>query len=277
MKIYTEAGELSFKTFSFPDGQPHLSIDHHTFEFEEVTIETAIDSMDALFNVEMAIDVLRNLGYQKINLNIRYLLGARMDRTISNNQPFTLQLIARRLNALGLNMVKILDAHSEVSTKLIAHSVNVLPKQILTNVLRAHPNVIVVSPDKGGQDRILAYNGGHALIEGRKVRDPHTGKLSGFSFETKASRLRYEPHDYIIVDDICDGGGTFVGLGNVLREQLKVRKLYLFITHGLFTQGFKELREVFDRIYMTNSVSGQHDWDSDFVTILPVDMRFLKG
>lgn len=61
--------------------------------------------------------------------------------------------------------------------------------------------------------------------------------------------------DLIIIDDICDGGGTFVNIGKAIKENKDFKgKVFLIVTHGIFTRGFETLSEYFDKIYTTNSV-----------------------
>jgi ribose-phosphate pyrophosphokinase len=46
----------------------------------------------------------------------------------------------------------------------------------------------------------------------------------------------------IIVDDICDGGRTFIELAKVLKSN-KVKNITLFVTHGIFSKGVDALFE----------------------------------
>ena len=64
--------------------------------------------------------------------------------------------------------------------------------------------------------------------------------------------------DAIIVDDICDGGKTFIELAKVLKQK-NVGKIYLVITHGIFSQGFEGLASYVSGIYTTNSVKDIED------------------
>ena len=51
----------------------------------------------------------------------------------------------------------------------------------------------------------------------------------------------------LVVDDICDGGGTFVALAALLRRHSD-RPLGLYVTHGLCTKGVAPLRD-YARLY----------------------------
>jgi ribose-phosphate pyrophosphokinase len=71
--------------------------------------------------------------------------------------------------------------------------------------------------------------------------------------------------DCVVIDDLCDGGFTFTQLGSMLREQ-GAKSLTLIITHGIFTKGTKELTELYDNIYTTNSFHQDRDGLVDGVT-----------
>lgn len=51
---------------------------------------------------------------------------------------------------------------------------------------------------------------------------------------------------------LCDGGGTFIGVAEELKKH-NCGKLFLFVTHGIFSRGFEELNKYFEKIYCTNS------------------------
>jgi ribose-phosphate pyrophosphokinase len=66
-----------------------------------------------------------------------------------------------------------------------------------------------------------------------------------------------------IVDDICDGGGTFAGTAKVLREK-GAGKVNLIVSHGIFSRG--PVIESIDTIYTTDSYKRV-----DGVNCLPID------
>jgi ribose-phosphate pyrophosphokinase len=268
VKIYTKAGELAFSTFNFPDGQPHFRLNTYEREFDEVTIETAIRNPGELFAVLLAADTLRACGYSSIRLDIRYLLGARMDRAIMVGEPFTLGLVARLLNGAGFSKVRILDAHSEVASRLIRNAVNVLPWHVVQQVDATLGFATVICPDHGAIDRVKSLYSGY-ICYCTKYRNPNSGNLSAFNVENGHDHIK--DNACLIIDDICDGGATFVGLAKELRA-LGASKVYLYVTHGIFSKGsIKEL----DGIYTTNSYRDDQSGLSGIVTI-PVSMRDLK-
>jgi ribose-phosphate pyrophosphokinase len=86
---------------------------------------------------------------------------------------------------------------------------------------------------------------GIPLINAWKTRDVATGNISGFGCSPLG-----EAKKVLIVDDICDGGGTFLGLKGILPADVKCD---IFVTHGIFSKGTKSLLSAFDTVFCTDS------------------------
>lgn len=241
-----EGAVLVYNSWSFPDGQPHVILADNPVN-EIVRITVSLTSLEELFDLLLARDILQR-GNNVIHLSIRYLMGARMDRPIDDCQPFTLKVITDMLQ--GFASVQILDAHSQVAVDLL-DAANLYPYLEVRNLLQDFDpsNTAIVIPDQGAVTRVMALVGGTGhthFVVCRKERDLATGKLSGFHIENPW-RVRDE---CIIIDDICDGGRTFVGLAKLLREA-GAKHITLFVTHGIFSKG-RNLEGI-DAVYSTDS------------------------
>ena len=75
-----------------------------------------------------------------------------------------------------------------------------------------------------------------------------TGKLEGFQVYEEDLKGK----TCLIVDDICDGGGTFLGMAKALKAK-HAGTLYLAVSHGIFSKNLKALKQTFKAIYTTNS------------------------
>jgi ribose-phosphate pyrophosphokinase len=290
MRIYTPAGDLAFKVFSFPDGQPHFKLETHDVDFRSVVIETAIRNPAELFQVLAVNNVLRRMGYTEVSLDIRYLLAARMDRPISAAEPFTLDVVASVLNGCGFARVRILDAHSPVATSLIRNSVNLLAANAAKQAADSCGTHIVICPDKGAVQRTqdLTMSWARHIIYCTKERDMSTGQLSQFRVQSPVDQ--FAGQSVLIVDDICDGGGTFTGLAKVLREA-GAKSVNLFVTHGIFSKGLNALltSDGIDKIFTTDSYFDYDEyekrrntpirWSAVYnetrLTVIPISMKEL--
>jgi len=271
--------EIEFELIKFSGGELHIKLNKRIVysDVEKVVITHRVNNMDNLMAILITVDALRRVGIKHFDLVMPYIPYARQDRydhAENYGESFTLDVFANLINSAGFEVIHTLDAHSDVSKALIK---NVNNKNNFSFVINAishtrevilKPSVAVtsyttdkfplwlISPDSGANKKCNPLHTqlskcDHFKIEGLvkcdKHRDVATGKLSGF--EVPLADLR--GIDCVIVDDICDGGGTFLGLAEELINH-NAGQLYLVVTFGIFSQGFLNLSKYFKRIYTTN-------------------------
>jgi ribose-phosphate pyrophosphokinase len=113
----------------------------------------------------------------------------------------------------------------------------------------------IIAPDAGAVKR--AESAGDALelpvFYASKGRDFETGSLLIF----RAPKGLDPNGTYLVVDDVCDGAGTFAGLADeIKREYGSLRiTLDLWATHGVFSGRWREnLEGNYRHVYTTNSL-----------------------
>lgn len=245
--------EISFTQFTFSGGEPHIKITGTIEKNTDVTVTHRLNSFHALGMLCLAADALKRMEVQLANLVIPYFPAARQDRVMVHGEPFSLKVYADIINALGFRKVTVLDAHSDVTPALLNNCVSITNHVF---VEKAYQNIgtrpILISPDGGALKKIYKlaeYLGGVDVVECSKSRDVKTGNLKGFKVYADDLAGR----DCLIVDDICDGGGTFIGLAEAL-QQKNAGKLYLAVTHGIFSKGFDQLDQYYTKLFTTNSI-----------------------
>ncbi|MBO9658648.1 MAG: ribose-phosphate pyrophosphokinase [Chitinophagaceae bacterium] len=257
--ITPERSDIRYNVMTFPDSQPHIKIDTASANILDKTeplrilsrISNANDLLLALF-IKNTLDYWE---FEKVELHISYLLAARMDRVMLDGEPFSLKVMAEIINQGNFRKVKIFDPHSEVSTALIDRSYTVTNHEYVSDVLTDYfarnkgGDYSLVSPDAGALKKIhkLAHHlNADSVVECMKERDVRTGALT--SFKTTTDDLSGQI--CFIIDDICDGGGTFAGTAKMLKEK-GASKVILVVSHGIFSKGTKI--ESVDEIYSTDS------------------------
>ncbi|RZS93202.1 ribose-phosphate diphosphokinase [Aquimarina brevivitae] len=242
---------IAFEAFTFNGGEPHIKILEPISD--QITITHRINSFEDLGFILVATDALKRMGVKVIKLFIPYFPAARQDRVMVAGEPLSVKVYADIINAQQYNEVIIFDPHSEVTPALL-NNVSVVNnyafvKKCLETI---EGDVVLIAPDGGALKKIYKvaeYLGGIEVVECSKKRDVRTGQLSGFRvYEEDLSGKHC-----VIVDDICDGGGTFLGLAQALKDK-NAAKLSLVVSHGIFSKGFKELTTAFDQVFTTNSV-----------------------
>lgn len=259
--------EIPIKTIIFPGGEPHVEIlgDERDVRRSNVTIDARVGSMNDFMTAMILADAVRRLDPAQLNLFMPYFPGARQDRPESNF-ALSVKVFAEIVNDRCFDEVQIMDPHSAVTEalldrcKVIDHT-RILARFLVESLIKTRP-IGLISPDAGAERKTLHYAkalGLQHVVFARKKRDPLTGKLSGFQLD-KIER----PGHYLIIDDICDGGGTFLGLGEEFKKQQPESALHLFVTHGIFSKGFEDLLNVFHCVGATDSFPGQTS-DSRYV------------
>jgi len=265
--IYPERPAFAFKTMLFPDGQPHIKIDVQQMENVDrtapVRILTRLNNANDLLMALFVKNTLDYLEFEQVELHVSYLLAARMDRVMLDGEPFSLKVVASVLNQSKFKKIRIFDPHSEVATALIDRSYvvtnHLFVQDALRDYTRKYPGekYTLISPDAGALKKIhklAQFLKIDNVVECMKERDPKTGALTNFKAMTEDLRGQ----TCFIVDDICDGGGTFAGTAKMLKEK-GAGKVHLIVSHGIFSRGIAI--EAIDEIYTTDSyrkVEGVH-------------------
>jgi len=243
---------IEFETFTFSGGEPHIKILSDLSNVSEVTITTRARSFNDFGLLLLTIDALKRFYIQKINVFIPYFPAARQDRVMVKGEPLSVKVYADMLNQLSLNKVMVYDAHSEVTAAVLNNCESLSNHTFIKTVLsRINSEVLLISPDGGALKKIYKVSeflGGVSVIECSKKRNVKNGKLEGF----KVYEDDLKGQDCLIVDDICDGGGTFIGLAQELKNK-NAGNLYLAVSHGIFNKGFEVLNQHFTKIFTTDS------------------------
>ncbi len=243
--------EIQFESFIFSGGEPHIKIIPNFDKSKEVTITHRLNSFNDLGLLCLAVDALQRMEVKLDNLVIPYFPAARQDRVMIKGEPLSVKVYANIINNLNFKKVIIFDAHSEVTPAVLNNCEVISNHKFIQKIIKEIGNeVLLISPDGGSLKKIYKVSeflGGVDVIECSKSRDVKTGKLTGF----KVYADDLQGKDCLIVDDICDGGGTFIGLADELKNK-NAGKLYLAVSHGIFSKGFEELK-CFERIFTTDS------------------------
>lgn len=274
--VYKKSSDIEYKISHFPDGQQDITINIPRL-VNEVTIKSSFNNFEDLELIICATKALRNLKVEKIHLYIPYILGARSDRKfVDGGTSYLRDIIAPILNAQNYNSVTCIDAHSDVAAACINNLEVIdntwfikiaLTKHNKISLQNAVESFTLISPDAGALKKI--YNLAEKLDYKRDIliaskhRDIVTGKILSTNVPLNAGEHTH--NNFLIVDDICDGGRTFIEIAKAIHQMRPDAKVSLAITHGIFSAGYYELSKHIHHIYCTNSVKDiEIESDSDY-------------
>lgn len=255
--------DSSIEFMTFPGGEPHVKLSPAAAaqirREDAVLIDCRPQSFLDLGYLMLLADTIRRIApFTELHLLMPYVPGARQDR----GEPFTALVFADLINNLWFETIRIYDPHSPVIVEYL--------EGVVVSEPDLHPYMhgsyaAVIAPDEGSKVRAtrMAIRVGlteNDVVYCSKKRDPVNGTLSGFALDTfDLPRGRY-----LLFDDICDGGGTFLGVYDTIAERYAelynaLPEIDLFVTHGIFSKGTHDLLLKFNRIYSTTSWRSYHE------------------
>lgn len=173
----------------------------------------------------------------------------------------SLKHVCSLINSLGFQKVRIMEAHSDVTTALLDNVENVNGTELL--LFRAlkdgfiDPIDSMLLPDAGAAkryDRVLNV----PTYTAQKHRDFTSGKLASMEVMTQDD---LEGQHIVILDDLCSAGGTFQWAASILKEEYGVRKVTLIVAHCEPTvlDGLSRDSNQLDLIVTTDSIIDYKD------------------
>ena len=260
--------------FRFPGGEWHLKdvIDQDSTPAGSVWIARVNgSSVDELVLAALFAQVGHS-RQQPFVLLLPYLPAARSDR----GEPTGAIVYSDLIRSMNPQQVIGIDPHSPVIEQFMAPKLTALdPTPLVVRVLRDTSRAYdaIIAPDKGAVDRAGAVADalGVPLLTANKHRDFETGKITDISIDGAE-----DYGSYLVVDDICDGGGTFMGLAQALGKNTGGPRLGLWVTHGVFSGNAGFLRKYYDRIYTTDSHPGCGSLDVK-ATVIPCESYMLQN
>lgn len=277
----SEKSDIRYQVSKFPDGQQSVTILDSVVgttlytlinQNQDIQIKSRLNDFRDLELIICTNAALKNLGLTNIHLYTPYFIGGRSDRKFeTGGVNYLKDVISPIINSQEFKSVTILDPHSDVIEATINRFKKEnnfkLVKWALTNIdntNQARERVVLVSPDAGALKKVFDVAQEfdiNKMVIASKHRDIKTGKIT----HTEVPNLDSynEENKFVIIDDICDGGRTFIELSKAIKNIIPNAKIYLIVTHGVFSAGLKPFKGHFEKIYTTNSyrtITSMDEW-----------------
>lgn len=223
-------------------------------------------------------DLLLSASVESVSFVLSDMLYSRKDRKEKPHVPISARTLARSISP-GLKRIITMDLHASQIQGFYPENIPLdnlysFPEVVRylkeNKIINNSENLVVLSPDAGGVDRARAFaqrlksKYPIAFIEKRR---PRPGEVSEMKLSGNVA-----DKDVLIVDDIIDSGGSLCNAAKLLKEK-GAKKLFCYGTHGIFTQGTKELLELFDKVMISNT----HYLEADGIEIIDVSPIFAEA
>jgi ribose-phosphate pyrophosphokinase len=248
----------------FPGGEVHVNAQHLPDKCSDFIVRTWLQTSEDVMQMLMVCDILKNkYPDARFALDIGYMPYARQDRVCAEGDAFSFRVFVELLNTINPDVLYTRDLHSRAAFHTLAHGLtsevrvhhqlDAIKNNVFLSTQIKDSDILIVSPDKGAQEKAthIASTFGCGILYGEKVRDAASGKLSGF--QINIAGITIKDRVCLIVDDICDGGGTFLGLAEELLKH-EPKEIWLYVTHGIFSKGLEIFDNKINKIFTTDTI-----------------------
>ncbi len=240
--LQVSLGKAKIKKFN--DGEISIAVEDSVRNKDIFIIQSTCPSEkqsvnDNLMELFLLVRTMKRSSVASITAVIPYYGYARQDRKVTPRVPISAADVAMMLELAGVDRVLTVDLHcgqiqgffhNVPVDNLYASSVFI--PYIVSKGLR---NVVVVSPDAGGVDRATKFKQNLerkgvaseiAMISKQRAKAGVVGSMNLIGDVTDA--------DAIIVDDMCDTGGTLVQAAQLLKDK-GAHRVFAVISHPVFS------------------------------------------
>lgn len=254
--------EVGYATVKFPCGELNIKLTEPA-EVIYIDFESSHDMIKAMLIYDA--NKRMNPDMKQVCV-IPYFPASRQDRS-DNYESFGASVYASML--ARFDKIVTVDAHSDVVPALFpaGQLINISQEKVLSETVINIGNnyldqkVAIIIPDAGaGKKATKVFNavvksspeGKYSLLQATKSRDTKTGALSNITVPAECADFS----KFIIVDDICDNGGTFIGLAKAIRQVSPDAIINLVVSHARLGNG---MLSGIDNIYAYNMLTISHN------------------
>jgi ribose-phosphate pyrophosphokinase len=263
-ELHVKLSEATVERFN--DGEINIRLHENVRNKRVYIIQSTAKSANASINDNMMelyllARTLKRSSAKEIIAIIPYYGYARQDRKTAPRVPISASDVAMLIEKSGIDRVVAIDLHAG-QIQGFFHDIpvdNLYASVITVDYYKNKKldNIVVVSPDAGGVERAKKFM---QALEKKGMK----ADLAIIIKQREKAGVIKEAHligdvrgkNAIIVDDICDTGGTLAKAADELRK-FGAKGVYANITHPVFSKNAIETlnKSSFDEILVTDTIS----------------------
>jgi ribose-phosphate pyrophosphokinase len=266
-------------TERFSDGEFNFQIDENVRGGDVFIVQPTCPPTDAnLMELLVMLDAFRRSSAERVTAVIPYYGYARSDKKDRPRVPISAKLVANLIAVAGAHRVLTIDLHASQIQGFFDIPVDHLfsaPVMIGHYQLNPMPSLTVVAPDTGGAERARAYakrlNAELALCDKRREK-ANVAEVMNVVGDVRGRNC-------LIVDDMCDTGGSLTKVAKALKEA-GAERIHACFTHPVLSGRACELlaKSDIEQIVVTNTIP-LHDsaCELDNITVLSIAPLLAKA
>jgi len=269
--MITINGNRLERDFEFSGGERQIRLGDLGIDrgLSTISVDAKVKNSNDMMTLLLVLNAIQLLdkGNSPVYVYLWYLPYARQDRDCYPGEANGSAVMRDLLGLMPADTIYVADVHSPQMfpinvTEVPCHTIFEDNREMLEGI------TALVSPDEGSSVKVsrIAEMFNLPVVYCRKTRDCDTGVINGV--EVMQGDYYIDQGDLLVVDDICDGGGTFLGLAEELKRYSKFKSLSLYVTHGIFSRGPGILLREYDNIFTTDSFYEYTELTSDRIKVI---------
>jgi ribose-phosphate pyrophosphokinase len=239
----------------FSDGEFNFQIDENVRGGDVFIVQPTCPPTDSnLMELLVMLDAFRRSSAERVTAVIPYYGYARSDKKDRPRVPISAKLVANLLTVAGAQRILAIDLHAAQIQGFFDIPVDHLyaaPVMIGYYQQNLMPNLTVVAPDTGGAERARAY--AKRLDADLALCDKRREKANVAEVMNVVGDV--DGRSCLIVDDMCDTGGSLTKVAKALKEA-GAERIHACFTHAVLSGQAVDLLEASDieQIVITNTI-----------------------
>lgn len=273
-KLDKPLGSVELKRFS--DGEIWVKFGENIRGSEVFIIQSTNPPAENLLELLIMLDAAKRASATRITAVIPYFGYSRQDRKDQPRVSITAKMVANLITVAGADRVMTMDLHAaQIQGFFDIPFDHLYGSTMFTGFLsNIKDNLVVVSPDVGGIKMARSY--AKRLHADLVVIDKRRPKQN--LAEVVRIIGNVEGKDVLLVDDLIDTAGTFVGAIEALKKN-GAQNIYGAITHPLFSGPAMERIEksALSKLYVSDTISMEHLRKSDKIAEVSASDIFAEA
>jgi ribose-phosphate pyrophosphokinase len=222
------------QTARFSDGEFNFQIEENVRGADVFIVQPTCPPTDShLMELLVMLDAFRRSSAERLTAVVPYYGYGRSDKKDRPRVPIAAKMVANLIRTAGADRIVTIDLHAAQIQGFFdipvdhLYSAPVMIRYYQENPL---PNLTVVAPDTGGAERARAYakrlDAGLALCDKRRDK-PNVAEVMNVVGDV-------EGRSCLIVDDMCDTGGSITKVSKALKEA-GADRVHACFTHAVLS------------------------------------------
>jgi ribose-phosphate pyrophosphokinase len=218
----------------FSDGEFNFQIGENVRGMDVFIVQPTCPPTDQnLMELLVMIDAFIRASAERVTAVIPYYGYARSDKKDRPRVPIAAKLVSNLITKAGAHRVLTIDLHASQIQGFFDIPVDHLyAAPVIVDYFQQNPieNLIVVAPDTGGAERARAYakrlDAGLALCDKRREK-ANVAEVMNVVGDVKGKNC-------LIIDDLCDTGGTICKVAKALHDN-GANEIYACFSHAVLS------------------------------------------